>query len=44
VAGTLTDSGNVAHFTDMGVRFVMTSVGAWIDSGAADFKSAAGIS
>ena len=44
VAGTLTDSGNVAHFTDIGVRFVMTSVGAWIDSGAADFKSAAGIS
>ena len=34
---------NVAHFTDMGVRFVMTSVGPWIDTGAASFKSAGGI-
>ena len=43
VAGTLTNNDNVAHFTDMGVRFVMTSVGPWIDSGAAAFKSADGI-
>lgn len=43
VAGTLTDIGNVAHFTDLGVRFVMTSAGAWIDTGAAAFKSAASI-
>ena len=43
VAGTLTDNGHDAHFTDLGVRFVMTSSGPWIDTGAADFKSAAGI-
>ena len=43
VAGTLTSNDNVAHFTDMGVRFVMTSVGPWIDTGAANFKSAGGI-
>ena len=43
VAGTLAFNDNVAHFTDLGVRFVMTSVGPWIDSGAAAFKSAAGI-
>jgi 4-hydroxy-2-oxoheptanedioate aldolase len=43
VAGTLTSNDNVAHFTDMGVRFVMTSVGPWIDTGAASFKSAGGI-
>ena len=44
VAGTLTFNDNVGHFTDMGVRFVMTSVGPWIDAGAAAFRSAAGIS
>ncbi len=44
VAGTLTDNSNVGHFTDLGVRFVMTNVAAWIDDGASAFKSAAGIS
>lgn len=44
VAGTLTFNDDVDHYTDMGVRFVMTSSGPWIDAGAAAFKSAAGIS
>ena len=43
-AGTLTFNDNVGHFTDMGVRFVMTSAAPWIDAGAAAFRSAAGIS
>jgi 2-keto-3-deoxy-L-rhamnonate aldolase RhmA len=43
VAGTLTNNDNVAGFVEMGVRFVMTNAGSWIDSGAAAYKRAAGL-
>ena len=42
-AGTLTNNDNVAYFTELGVRFLMTGVGDWIDTGAAAFKTAAHI-
>ena len=42
-AGTLTNNDNVARFTELGVRFLMTGVGDWIDTGAAAFKTAAHI-
>ncbi len=44
VAGTLTNNDNVASFVELGVRFLMTNAGSWIDSGAADYKRAAKVS
>lgn len=43
VAGTLTNNDNVAGFVDLGVRFLMTNAGGWIDSGAAAYRQAAGL-
>ena len=43
VAGTLTDNDTVAGFAEMGVRFLMTNAGGWIDRGAASYKQSAGL-
>jgi 4-hydroxy-2-oxoheptanedioate aldolase len=38
-AGTLTSAENVATYVDKGVRFALTSVGAWLQTGAAEYMS-----
>jgi 4-hydroxy-2-oxoheptanedioate aldolase len=44
VAGTLATSGNVEHYTSIGVRCLMTGIQPWIEAGLNDFsaKAAAG--
>jgi 2-keto-3-deoxy-L-rhamnonate aldolase RhmA len=40
-AGTLATSGNVEHYTSIGVRCVMTGINPWIEAGAKDFQARA---
>ena len=39
VAGTMTNNDNVAKYAETGVKFLFTTVGAWIAAGAAEFVS-----
>ena len=39
VAGTLTSNADVAQFVDMGVRFCLTGVRGWLQSGAEEFTA-----
>ena len=41
-AGSLATDDNVEHYLDAGVKFMLTSVGAWIQTGAANFLAKAG--
>ena len=41
-AGSLATDDNVEHYLDAGVKFMLTSVGSWIQTGAANFLAKAG--
>ena len=41
-AGSLATDDNIEHYLDAGVKFMLTSVGSWIQTGAANFLAKAG--